>query len=180
MNKKILVGLIAVAMSSAVFAVGIAADTAGDTQNVTVTVGEVALIDMGDEANADVTFTLTAPTEAGTNFTMPTTTSDSTYAITSNVEAGTNGTRAITAEIDAIDPAFVLTANVTAPTTGTPGGNVALAVDAVGSGAEVVTGITNVAQSGIAITYALTLASATVVPAHGDHTIAVTYTLGDD
>ena len=173
MNKKILVALIAVAMSSAVFA----ADDADDAHNVTVTVGEVALIDVAD---AGVTFTLTAPTEAGTNFTMPTTTSDSTYAITSNVAAGTDGTRAITAEVDAIDPAFVLTANVTAPTTGTTVANVALAVDAVGSGAEVVTGITNVAESGIAITYALTLASATVVPAHGNHAIAVTYTLGDD
>jgi len=91
------------------------ADTNVDSHNATVTVNEVALIDVAD---ADVTFTLTAPTEAGSNFTMPTTTSGSTYAITSNVAHVSPSTRTITAEIDAIDPAFVLTANVTAPTTG--------------------------------------------------------------
>ncbi len=168
MNKKILVGLMAVAMSGSVFA-----DTATDSHDVTVSVAEVALIDVAD---ADVAFTITAPTEAGSNFTMPSSPSTSSYAITSNVAHTSPGTRAITAAIDGIDPAFVLTANVTAPTTGATVADVVLGT----TPADVVTGITNVAQSGIGISYALTLPNTSLVPTHGDHTIAVTYTLGDD
>jgi hypothetical protein len=169
MNKKILLGLMAVAMSSSVFA----ADTDTDSHDAKVTVDEVALINVDD---ADVTFTITTPTTAGSTFTMPSDPSTSSYAITSNVSLDGGTTRSLSASISAIDPAFELKVSVEAPTGATDSTDVALSE----TGADVVTDITNVAQSGLNISYQLSLSDPAAVPAYGNHAIEVTYTLGAD
>jgi hypothetical protein len=168
MNKKILLGLMAVAMSSSVFA-----DTDTDSHDAKVTVEEVALINVDD---GDVTFDITAPTTAGSTFTMPTSPSTSSYAITSNVALGGTTTRSLSAKISAIDPAFELKVSVEAPADATDSTDVALSE----SDTPVVTDIKNVAQSELIISYVLSLSAPAAVPAYGNHAIEVTYTLGAD
>jgi hypothetical protein len=149
------------------------ADTDTDSHDAKVTVDEVALIKVDDD---DVTFEIIAPTNAGDNFEMPDSPSMSSYAITSNVALDGATTRSLSAKISAIDPAFELKVSVEPPTEATDKGEVALS----GTDTDVVTGITNVAQSELIISYQLSLLSQTVVPAYGNHAIEVTYTLGAD
>lgn len=93
-----------------------------------------------------------------------------TYAITTNE---TN--RKVTAQIDSNMPSGVtLSVTLAAPTGGTSAGSVNLSTTAV----DVVTGVSNVNQSGLGITYGLSATvSAGVVPA-GNKTVTYTITAG--
>lgn len=93
-----------------------------------------------------------------------------TYAVTSN---GTG--RKITAQLDTNMPAGVtLTANMAAPTGGTSAGVVTLTSIA----ANMVTGISTVDQSGLAITYGLSATVAAGVVAQANKTVTYTITTG--
>lgn len=174
MKQKILLGLIAVAMSGSV-----SADTSTANHSATVTVEEVAIISVS--ATPIAFATMAAPTTAGQTFAAPAAIA-STYSITSNVANATPGTRALSAVVGdpatgvALDASLVLSANVTAPGVGTGGTATALSATA----ADLVTGITNIAAEDVNISYTLALATTTSVPPHGAYGATVTYTLGDD
>ncbi len=93
-----------------------------------------------------------------------------TYAITTNE---TN--RKITASINSAMPTgLTLKITLAAPTGGTSAGAVALSTTA----ADVVTGIANVAESGLAITYDLEATAAAAVQANTERTVTLTITAG--
>lgn len=127
-------------------------------------------------ATATVTYTVSsvsAITVSGNPATMvvspPNTVTDAstTYSVTTN---GTN--QKITGAISAALPTGVsLATNLAAPTGGTSAGTVTLGTTA----ANLVTGISGVAQSSLGITYSLT-ATAAAAPVTGS-TVVVTYTI---
>ena len=187
MNKKILGALTAMVLASPAMAV----DTNVDTHNVTIQVPEVALIDVND---ADVTFVCALQTHndsiAGENFECNDTdgsTSDtvsSSYDITANVAVDAATGRTLTVKSTTpVDSSWKLVTNVAAPAAS---GATVANVQINNTEESVVTGIKNVAQSGLAMTYSLGPANANEAMAFsGDgtgvaDTIAVTYTLGDD
>ena len=93
-----------------------------------------------------------------------------TYAITTNE---TN--RKVTAQIDSNMPSGVtLSVTLAAPTGGTSAGSVNLSTTAV----DVVTGVSNVNQSGLNITYGLSATVAAGVVAAGNKTVTYTITAG--
>ena len=167
MNKKILAGLVVASLSTSVFA-----DTATSGHDLGVTVPSVALMTVDQAA---VAFALTAPTTAGTNFDVSAESQDSSYAITTNVLKDGSTSRSISAKVSAVDTVFDVLATVAAPTTGTSAGVITLTA----TDQAVVTGITNVAATGLVITYGLDLkTTGTAVPPNGAYPITVTYTLG--
>lgn len=138
-----------------------AADTA--TATVTFTIGTINSISVSGNPAALIVSTASA----GSQPTSATDTS-TTYNLTSNA---TN--QKITGAIDAAMPdGTTLAITLAAPTTGTSAGPVNMSTTA----ANLVTGISNIAQSNIAITYTV---SATVSAAvAGPLMRTVTYTLG--
>lgn len=93
-----------------------------------------------------------------------------TYAITTNE---TN--RKVTAQIDSNMPSGVtLSVTLAAPTGGTSAGAVNLSTTAV----DVVTGVSNVNQSGLGVTYGLSATVAAGVVPSGNKTVTYTITAG--
>ena len=130
-------------------------------------------------ADAGASITLTAPTVAGDNFAGGDTAASS-YDITANNDGGSPATtRSLQASIGVggVGNNLKLSAEATEPTaSGASAGAVVLTT----SDQDLVTGIENVAESGIAIEYTLDLVNPAVVPSYGDQDITVTYTLTED
>lgn len=150
------------AIAAAVFA---AKDASAQTATQTVSY-EVAAVDQISVAGSPSLVVNTAT--AGNGLTLAN--AGGTYAITTN---GTN--RKITASIDTNMPTgVILSVNMSAPTGATSAGPVNLGTTAQ----DVVTGITQVSQSGLNILYGLSASlGAGVVPA-GNRTVTYTITAG--
>ena len=140
---------------------------AGNTAQQTVTFEVQAIDEISASGNpaALVISTATAgsePDDATNNTT--------TYAVTTN---GTN--KKITGAIDSAMPAnTTLQVNLTAPTDGSSAGGVALSATA----ADLVTGITQKAESGLTITYTLSATVSAGIVASDSRTVTLTLTAG--
>ena len=140
---------------------------AGNTAQQTVTFEVQAIDEISASGNpaALVISTATAgsePDDATDNTT--------TYAVTTN---GTN--KKITGAIDSAMPAnTTLQVNLTAPTDGSSAGGVALSATA----ADLVTGITQKAESGLTITYTLSATVSAGIVASDSRTVTLTLTAG--
>jgi hypothetical protein len=111
--------------------------------------------------------TLTINTATAGSAPTSVTDSSTTYAITTN-----NTSRNITGALASTMPTGItLSATLVAPSVGTSAGDVALSTTA----ASLVTGIANISQSSMMITYSL---DATVSAAQGSGSNTVTYTIG--
>jgi hypothetical protein len=154
----LLIGLVFVA-----YGLAFAANT--DTQTVTFEVQAIDEISASGDPGALTISTATAGSEPD-NATDNTTT----YAVTTN---GTN--KKITGEIEANMPANVtLQVNLTAPTGGSGSGATSLSTTA----ADLVTGITQRAESGLGITYTLSATVGAGVVASDTRTVTLTLTAG--
>lgn len=188
MNKKSLLLVI----SSLLISNLALADTAGDTQTVSVTVPSVKLLDIkaasgtstsADEADA-LSFTLTAPTVAGDNFSAVTHATGGFYDVTSNVASGGSTTRKVTVSADTLGAGWKLTLAPTA-VSGATANTINFTSSDVAS-KDLVTAIGNVAAKDTAISYTFGPESASIVPSYtgADGTtsenIVLTFTLSDD
>lgn len=146
MKNKLLILSIATILAAPV---AFAADTASDTQTVTVTVPEVDLLDVGSEGAAPdtITLTLTAPTEAGNGFSS--TTGSSTYKISANNAADGSGKNKIT----------VAASGGTVP----DGATLSISTTALGGGTPTSVNLTNSTTSGTLMTDIGNVASSTGV-----------------
>ncbi len=178
MKKKLLASAVIALLSSAVFA-----DDVDDTQEVTITVPEVALLAVNETAAASFACTI-AEDAAGTNFTCAGTNASAVpYAITANRAADASGeSRKITAVLGAtLSTTWDFQVNAAAAT---GGGTTEGAVSVLGTTAvDVVTAIDNVAASDGAITYTLAPTDSDVAMEYSDATtgaVVVTFTLSDD
>lgn len=140
---------------------------AGNTAQQTVTFEVQAIDEISVSGNpaALVISTATAgsePDDATNNAT--------TYAVTTN---GTN--KKITGALDSAMPAnTTLAVNLTAPTSGSSAGSVALTA----SDADLVTGITQNAESGLTVTYTLSATVTAGIVASDSRTVTLTLTAG--
>jgi hypothetical protein len=135
------------------------------TQTVTFEVQAIDEIAASGDPGALVVYTATAGSEPDVA-----TDNTTTYAITTN---GTN--KKITGEIDVAMPAnTTLEVNLAAPTGGTSAGSVSLSASA----ADLVTGITQRAESGLTITYSLTATVSAGIVASDTRTVTLTLTAG--
>lgn len=184
-KKSLLLVISALLASNLAFA-----DTAGDTQTVSVTVPSIKLLDIkaasgtstsADEADA-LSFTLTAPTAAGDNFANATT--GGFYDVTSNVASGGSTTRKITVAADTLGAGWKLTLTPTA-VSGATANTISFTSSDVAS-KDLVTAVGNIAAKDTAISYTFGPESASIVPSYtgADGTtaenITLTYTLSDD
>ncbi|MGB1255871.1 MAG: hypothetical protein ACPG51_08395 [Thiolinea sp.] len=166
------------------------ADTAGDSQTVSVTIPSVKLLDVkaasgtstaADEAAA-LAFTLVAPTIAGENFVADT--HNGFFDVTSNVASGGATTRKITVSADTLGEGWKLDLDATGATNGT-GASVSF-TNADVAAKDLVTAIGNEAGKDNAITYTFGPESATIVPSYtgldgtSSEDITLTFTLSDD
>ncbi|OQX04146.1 MAG: hypothetical protein BWK73_37145 [Thiothrix lacustris] len=180
MKKQLLtLALLTAIAAPSAFAEYVPAD-ATKTQQVSVTVPEVALLAVAGSPSLTC-----AKPAAGANFNCTATTPNSdkiTYAITANVEAIDSPTlRQITAKVTSIPASWKLSALATTA----PGGTAVSSVSLTTTATNLVTDIGNIASTGGAITYTLEPAVATTAMAYsGDgataQNIEVTYTLTDD
>ncbi|MGB5597569.1 MAG: hypothetical protein WBM66_02545 [Thiothrix litoralis] len=151
-------------------------DDADDLQQVTVSVPEVALLDI---SNSAVTLDeLTAPTDAGTGFTGTVSDNVTTFALSSNVLANSAQTRKITAAITT--GAIPENATLTIATTGAGnGGSAALTKETISGDAA--SGIKNEKTAGGNITYTFGPTNSGDMVAYTAGTdITITYTLTSD
>ena len=140
---------------------------AGNTAQQTVTFEVQAIDEISVSGNpaALIVSTATAGSEpdAVTN-------NATTYAVTTN---GTN--KKITGDLDVAMPAnTTLQVNLTAPTGGSSAGAVTLSASA----ADLVTGITQKAESGLTITYTLSATVSAGIVASDSRTVTLTLTAG--
>ena len=149
----------------------------GDSQTLTITVPEVSLIDVPDALSA----TLVAPTEAGANFTSVDATvtggGSLTYDISTNVAAATANSRKIIATPTNIPAGWKISISMDAPTTaGTTSG--LKTFTSTNTAQEMVTGITNVAESNLGMSISIAPESASVMPSYAtDKVVTVVYTI---
>jgi hypothetical protein len=146
----------------------------GDTQTLTITVPEVSLIDVTDALSA----TLVAPIEAGDNF-NDVSIAGATYDISANIAAdGSVATKKIIATPASIPAGWRLDITMAAPTTaGTSTG--LQTFTSSNTAQEMVTGITNVAESGRAISISVGPESAAIMPSYdaAGKAVTVVYTI---
>lgn len=145
LNKSPLIAVMAaILFNSPVFA----ADSEKDSQDLTVIVPEVSLIDV----TGDLKVELTPPTEAGENFAEQTVVEGSpTYDISANIAAAKpESTKKIVATLGTIPAGWkVILNSMKAPSGATPvTSDITLKA---GTGVDTVTGIQNVAESGLAM-----------------------------
>ena len=155
---------------SALASTGAWADTNTDSHDVTVTVPDVELIDVDDTA---VTCTLTAPTEAGSNFTDGTITSH--YAITANIPVAGTPKNKIQVSVDAV-PTVGADLKVESGVPTSSGGSAASAVTLSTTAQDLVTGIGNTVDSNVSLTYTCSHTGSPIA-SHGSDTVSVTYTI---
>lgn len=177
MKKKLLLLAIATAL---ITPAAFAADTASDSQIVTVSVPEVDLLDVGAEGStADViTLTLVAPTEAGTGFANVT--DSSPYKISANNAADASGKNKIT--VAATGSSIPDGGTLTISTTTLGGGNPTDVLLTSGkTTGTLMTDIGNVASSGGILNYTFgpTTAGGMVGYTSATTNITLTYTLED-
>ncbi len=193
-NKKLLIAsLLAVLASPAVFAgddangsgTGEGAATngmnPGDTQTATITVPEVALIDVTNTISA----TLVAPTDAGDNFAEVTASGNPDYDISANISAANPGnTRKIVATSSQVPLGWKFTIDMAAPTaSGTSVAGATLTNATNGTAVDLVTGIKNVAEKNLGLTVKIAPESANVMPSYTVNTgktVDIVYTITAD
>ncbi|MFY1048389.1 hypothetical protein [Chryseobacterium sp. GP-SGM7] len=97
-----------------------AQDSNADNHNITISVPEVALVDIEPAASKNITLGFTAPTEAGLPVT-PTGSDNTLWLNYSSIKSVTDATRTVSVKLDALIPGVNI--NVTAATaTGAGGG----------------------------------------------------------
>lgn len=144
--------------------------TSGDTQTVTITIPEVSMIDVTNS----VAVTLTPPTDAGENFAKTTITEGISYSISTNIETNSTQTRKIIATSTDIPAGWKIYIAMVAPTaSGTSSEEQALTE--TDTSQELITGIKNVAQQGIAMSLSVGPEDLNAMPSHtGAGTIPAT------
>jgi hypothetical protein len=152
----------ALAVAASAFA---AADASAQTATQVVSYEVTAINEISVSGSPSLVINDATP---GTGLTS--TTAGGTYAITTNE---TN--RKVTAHINSNMPSGVtLTVELAAPTGGTSAGAVSLSTVA----ADVVTGVSNVNESGLSVSYELSATVAAGVVAAGNKTVTYTITAG--
>lgn len=147
MKKKLLIAaLMAAFASSSAFAT----DTATDNQAVTITVPEINLIDIATAVTIPA-LTLDNPDQAGSGF--GTQTATTTYDFSGNTAANGSSTNKITVEASSIPTGGKLVVESAALGGGTAGSASTTGLTSSARSADLLTGIGNVAQSNIALTY---------------------------
>ena len=173
-NKKLLVAAVsAILINTSTFA----ADSDKDSQNVTVIVPEVSLIDV----SSDLKVELTAPTEAGKNFEEQTVVEGKpTYDISANIAAADpKSTKKIVATLGTVPTGWkVILNSMAAPAGATPvSSDITLTS---GSGVDTVTGIQNVAESGLNMQLSVGPEDANTMPSYTEasgKSIDIVYTI---
>ena len=145
-------------------------DSDTDSHDVTVTVPEVALIDVDD---TEVICTLTAPTEAGLNFTDGTATSD--YAITANVLLGQGTTNKIQVSVNTT-PTVGANLKVVSAVPSSSGGTAVSIVTLSTTAQNLVTGMGNTVDASVALTYTCCQTGSSIASQDSD-TVTVIYTI---
>lgn len=171
-----------------------AQDTKTDAHDVTVTVPEVALLDLEVATGSkNITLAATAPTEAGNAITFTSATNNTLWMNYSSIKrTGTDPTRKVTVAYTGTVPAGtslkVLAGADAAGGGGTVGSPTAI-VTLSGTAQDIVTGIGSAytgtgASKGHNLTYSLSLAAAggsyALLDAANSGTVTVTYTLSDN
>ncbi|QTR49010.1 hypothetical protein [Candidatus Thiothrix anitrata] len=175
MNKK----LLALSLAAILAAPSAFAATGSDNQTVTVTVPEVALLNIVD-ATEDLS--LAIPGAAGDNFTPTTATTD--YKISANTESGGTKKRKIDVSVTGTIPTggtLTITPLATGITGATPAAKTLTGANPTAS--DLITGIGNVANTvtdGITYSFGPTSPTEMIGYTASPTTITVTYTLSVD
>lgn len=167
-----------------------ASDTATDSHTVSVTVPDVALLDIVDDGGNAPSITCEVPNnDAGANMTCTATNATVAYHMTSNIEANSSKSRTITASInETIDPSWKLEITPDVPTEGTEvlgtansGADINFAGVAANATKTLVTGIQNGATTGGSFEYSLEPTNGAALAHRTSATpLTVTYTITDD
>ncbi|REC42534.1 hypothetical protein [Chryseobacterium pennipullorum] len=189
LNLTLALSLFAVAVSGNLSA----QDTKTDSHTITISIPEVALVDIEPAATKNLTLGFTAPTEAG-NPVIPATANSTLWLNYSSIKSETEPTRNVTVSLNAPIPGVDI--NVTAAAaTGSGGGTLGLSAGLLtlsAAGQTIVSGIGsaytgNGANNGHNLTYALAAGSGPGgVAAYADlqatptTQATVTYTISDN
>jgi len=178
-------------LSSKLFMLGLLVCTAGagyaqtDTDNhqITVTVPNVALLDIESTGSKDITATFTAPTEAGNPLAAP---ANNTTLWLNYTSVKETLNRKISVSASALVPGVTISVLLAAPTggAGTLGTVAGAAVPLAVAGTDVVTGIGSGytgdgSGSGIQLTYSFAASDYTTLAESAGTTVTVTYTLSE-
>lgn len=173
--KQCLVSSLALFLSVSAFSAYAAGDSDSDTQEVTVIVPEVSLIDVSGDLNVK----LTAPTEAGENFKDTVVEGKPLYDISANIAASApKSSKKITAQLKDIPAGWKVTINkMEAPEGAKSLENVVLNAE---SGSDTVTGIQNVAHKGLGIQLSVGPKNDNIMPSYTSDegmSIGIVYTI---
>lgn len=188
--KKLTLAIIAVlGMSFGILAQG-GGDSKTDNHTVTITIPEVALLDIELAGSKNITTAFTAPNEAGLAIVAPTSGLNSLWlnyssVVTSN---GPNASRTVSVSATGLVPGTILNVSAGTPViTGGGSGGTPVAITAItGANQNIISGIGSVytgngVNSGSNITYALTAPAATYGSLlAGVKAVTLTYTLSDN
>lgn len=193
MKVKILIGILVVGLSSSVYNVK-AQDTRTDAHDVSVTIPEVALLDLEVASGSkNITLAATAPTEAGNSITFTSATNNTLWMNYSSIKrTGTDPSRKVTVSLTGSVPGGtvlrVIGGNDAAGGAGTVGSPTPI-VTLSSTAQDFITGIGSAytgtgANRGHNLTYSLglsaTAGSYALLDAANSGTVTVTYTLSDN
>ena len=186
--KKLTLSIIAVLGMS--FGALAQADTKTDNHTITITIPEVALLDIElAGASKNISTTFTAPTEAGLPITGPTTGLNTLWLNYSSIveSAGADMSRTVTVSATSLVPGTVLNVSAGTPVVaGGSGGTVSAITAITGAPQNIITGVGSVytgdgVGAGSNITYTLTAPPAFYGSLIAGATpVTVTYTLTDN
>jgi hypothetical protein len=190
--KKLTLAIIAVlGMSFGALAQGGAGgDTKTDNHTITITIPEVALLDIELSGSKNISTAFTSPTEAGLRIVAPTSGLNSLWLNYSSVvnPSGPDASRTVSVSSSSLIPGTVLNVSAGTPViTGGGSGGSPVAITAITTTPQtIISGIGSVytgdgVSSGSNITYALTAPAATYGSLLAGATVlTLTYTLSDN
>ena len=186
--KKLSLAIIAILGMS--FGALAQADTKTDNHTITITIPEVALLDIElAGASKNISTTFTAPTEAGLPITGPTTGLNTLWLNYSSIveSAGADMSRTVTVSATSLVPGTVLNVSAGTPVVAGGSGGTPVAITSItATGQTIISGIGSVytgdgVGAGSNITYSLTAPAGTYGSLMAGSTpVIVTYTLSDN
>lgn len=170
-KRLLLAGVLGVLASSGAWA----ADSDSDSQDVTVTVPQIRLIDV---SNAPLTCTLVAPVEAGTNFGNGTVASS--YAITANSNDDGTAKNKIDVSVNKSFTVSGFNLKVLSTVPSNSNGTASSAVTLSTTDQTLVDSINETVDLNVSLTYTCGTSDSDIAPAYTSETVTVTYTIVDD
>lgn len=185
--KKLTLSIIAVLGMS--FGALAQADTKTDNHTITITIPEVALLDIELAGSKNITTAFTSPTEAGLAIVAPTTGLNSLWLNYSSVveSSGPDVSRTVSVSATSLVPGTVLNVSAGTPVVAGGSGGTPVAITSItATGQTIISGIGSVytgdgVGAGSNITYSLTAPAGTYGSLMAGSTpVIVTYTLSDN